>query len=630
MPRDFDFQEPPLFNINGHDSDYDTQFVKASKKNGNLKSDKHCARVETAYEGCTLQKAVSRIGEDAGWSCVGQQLLPVSDSELSAQSRKLHKKYGDPTTQLSLLSPDQRGVVLRYVEKRQRQENEKNAEWILAGVERIRKPVRVPGAWTRSRERTDHITVIVKRQDRNAIRGGTRSLGHSGHFAADDIIDLEEPLAKNKAEKNKSKKAKIEYDNFDDFAPPYIGPPIGGPHDPFAGLGRDPSIMQVPPPPPPQPMGQQFPPHPMPPPPPGGIPIEQFPPPQHHVPAHPFEPHPQFGPSSLYANDSHYPMPTQVDPMFQARRQTPIDGQRRSRSYSREGRRESRDRRRMLEEEERRRHEEALRLEQEENREEDRRQQQVNQQRTERKIDELMREQQDRMQELTGKFAELGHNRRRSGHSRYSTSSDGSLYRDNLEKADMWSLPSGGSFTPPSTPGQGSPILPNGTLGRTHSKHNRDVARGSGYPIERRNSSNGYRRRDGQTVMEPYVNNTPHGLLQYRHVPGRNSFGGGGGGGFEADDYPRPPAPMPPTNPGRRHRAQVHQRAATYDVYPSMPALPEFSGQEFAEFNNRASRSRRRGTNAATGARRDEGMYAYAAAVDDGRAGRRADRGVYM
>ncbi|KAM3422730.1 hypothetical protein BST61_g215 [Cercospora zeina] len=627
----FDRPMPSSFNGFPDDSDFDGPIHKKGQKGKHKNDKKFATGLTPAYQGCTLQKAPARAGEFESWARVGHRPLHGGDAELAQQSRKYRKEVGRPFDAFALLSPDQQGVVNRYIEAKQLQEDDKHAEWTLDCVYRHRRPVVVKNAWSRGGLETRSITVIIRRQDRNAPVASKTSYGRSNTFAAGEIIDINEPHTKAKDGKKGNKKEKdIFIPRFDDFPPNNFGPDpprnpdfVHVPHPPPLPAGGSPRFdhVPVPPPPlgaihvnqyPPPQTGQQNPFESFPPPQHGPqIPFESFPPPQPGS-RNPFEPFPHLNTPDLYEN---FQDPMNVDPQFQTRRQTPILEERRSRSRSRERRRQSRERRRHHEQEEARRHEEALRLEREEQLEEDRRQQRANQQRTERILGEIqgnLQEQQDQMHDLTGQFAQLSH-----GRSRYSTSSDDSQYRDHLEKVDMWSLPTGGSFTPPSSSGRRSPMLPSGTIGRKlYRDHGRKV-----YPIERRNSRY---HRDKMVVLEPYTT-LPRARDIYQQGRRRDL----------EDDYPRPPAPMPPMDPGRRHRPQIHQRAATFanDETAFQPlALPQYPAQEYAQFTTHPRRGReerkRRDSDHYGGPREMPAMYAHIGERDR-RGGIRSDRVLY-
>ncbi|PPJ57213.1 hypothetical protein CBER1_02819 [Cercospora berteroae] len=602
----FDQPMPPQFDGFPDDPYYGVPINRKDKKDKTKNERNPTTDIVAMYDGCVLQKAPARAGEFESWARPDHEPLHSGDIELAQLSRKYRKEVGDPLDAFAQLSRDQQSAVNRYIEARQSQEDDEHAEWSLDCVYRHKRPVFVKNAWTRARPETKSITVIIKRQDRKTPSMAHTLFGRSNSFAEREIIGVNGPHKKSKDGRKDNKKQRDQdmfIPPFDDFMPPNLGP----------GPPRNADILNVPPPPMQATGGPRFDfPPPPPPPPAGAIHVDQFHPPQ-HGPSNPFEPLPHLNTPDLY--ESSFQPPMNVDPQFQTRRQTPILEHRRSRSLSRDRRRQSRERRKYQEQEEARRREDALRLEQEERHEEDRRQQRINQQRTERMLDEIqgnMQEQQDQMHQLTGQFAQLNH-----GRSRYSASSEGSQHRDQLDKVDMWSLPSGGSFTPPSSPGRRSPALPSGTLGR---KFYHDQVRKI-YPIERRNSSY---HRDKMVVLEPYAT-IPRGRDAYQQSRRRDSAN-------LEDDYPHPPAPMPPMDSGRRHRPQIHQRAATFanDDYPIQPlALPQYPAQEYAQFgaHHRRGREGRKRRDSDLYGRPREVPVAYVYADErNRRGGRRSDR----
>lgn len=532
------FDPIPQFDVGGYDSDdhggdHGPQRNNSIKKNKGDK-DKKKSQVEVQYEGFMLEKAApDQIGEKPNWSRAGHRPLPFSDAKLAEICRKVRVEYRvGPLYVLTRLSADQQGVINRLVAKRQLDEKNKDAEWVLECVRKYTEK-----HWRTRTIETVKIMVILKRQDRNATKATTLKGGTKGfQFQQSEIIDLSAPMKDKKKDKNKNK-------NHDEG--PREVPMGGGLQDPFADVGHGPGhgqhhdnpIMNVPPPPPghhqqPQHHHQghqpQWPPQ-------GAIPVNQFPEQQQHGPmpheGNPFQPNPQFNFPGAFD------MPPNMDPQrqnhFQTRNMTP-NGRRDSRSSSREERRY---------------------------------QQQRDSARLDRRLELLEDRIGDRFDEFINKVEDWNLRDERN------SSSDRSFG----DRDDVWSAQSGGSFTPPSTPPLSAVMDgPNGTLGRRGSKGYR---RDAYY-----RDSNPNRRSAGQIVLEPYTNRQ-HGrrrsdftapspprrstrpLLHHGHT-----WNGGG-----RDDYPHG-VYAEPVERERRPRG-----------------ITQFPGEEYgvAEFNQGRGRRRR-------------------------------------
>ncbi|KAF2216230.1 hypothetical protein CERZMDRAFT_81377 [Cercospora zeae-maydis SCOH1-5] len=275
MQHDMMFDRPMPSSFGGipDDSDFNVPIHKKDRKDKYKNDKKFAMGLTPTYEGCILQQAPALAGEYESWARVGHRPLHGSDAELAQLSRKYRKEVGGPFDAFALLNPDQQGVVNLYIEARQLQEDDKHAEWTLDCVYRQRRKVFVKNAWTRAGLETRSITVIIRRQDRNAPVATKNCHGRSNTFAAGEIIDINEPHAKAKDGKKSNKKEKDMFvpPPFEHFVPPTFGP----------GPLRNPDIMDVPQPPPPLAGGgPHFDHRPPPPPPPEAMPVNHFPPPQ--------------------------------------------------------------------------------------------------------------------------------------------------------------------------------------------------------------------------------------------------------------------------------------------------------------------------------------------------------------
>ncbi|WPG99525.1 Hypothetical protein R9X50_00234000 [Acrodontium crateriforme] len=180
------------------------------------KKDKKNAPVEVAFEGYYLEKAEPLIGEQLSWQRVGKRAILVDENKLVALV-KAHRKRTrtGPTTDFGALTANQQGVVNRLIAERNRDEKEKNAEWILVDVQRF-------GVWHWSSLEVKKIQVVLKRIDKNSQKGKDKHSSHTSGYQCGEIIDLSDPLPTKKDKKDK-KGEKKEY--FEQYQP--IEDPVG-------------------------------------------------------------------------------------------------------------------------------------------------------------------------------------------------------------------------------------------------------------------------------------------------------------------------------------------------------------------------------------------------------------------
>ncbi|KAF2165052.1 hypothetical protein M409DRAFT_24438 [Zasmidium cellare ATCC 36951] len=491
FPQGQGFDPFPQFDTGGLDSDdfggdcgHGPQRSNSTKKNKDGK--KKNAPVEVQYEGFMLEKAPpDQVGEKPSWSRVGRRPLPFADSKLAriCQKVRIEDRMG-PMTALSRLSGSQQGVITRLIAKRQLEEKNKDAEWVLEGLWKETKKV-----WRTRTIEVVKIMVILKRQDRNATTSGQRvatTATGASLYQQSEIIDLAEPVKEKKKEKKKKDR-----DEEDDL---WDGPPGGFMPGPFPDAGhghhhQDVPIVEVPPPPHGHQQHHQGH-HDQQHMPPGAIPVGAWPPPpgqqqQHHGPlphdGNPFQPNPQF--NSPGAFDIPPSMADQRQNHFQTRAMTPNGRHSRSRS------REEQERRRRYSSE---------------------RRQQLDSQRLERKLDDI----QDRLEDREERINDII-NKVEDWNLRDTPPSSADSFRDG---DDLWSAPSGGSFTPPSSPPLSAVMMegPNGSLGRRASHKQYHSRRDSGYNAYPREY---HRRSAAQVVLEPHINNPRHQRIDYGPQP---------------------------------------------------------------------------------------------------------------
>lgn len=297
--------------------DYDDQDIvpqkNKNKNKGNKKEDK--TPVELKYEGYMLEKAEPKRGEKYSWARIGKRALPFDDPKLVAiikEHRKRTRK--SPQHDFSQLTSNQAGVIDRLIADRKLYEKNKNADWVLADVQKFGKY-----HWTTVDVKK--IQVILKRIDKNQIKSGEHTTkGSSKSYQWTEIIDLAEPLERKKNDNNKDgKKGKKKSQSVEDLTL-LDGDPLG------LGLGPPPQrhdnhnhnqqhqqfAQPMMPPPPPVPGAIPVDPHgPFPP----GPPPMQHPHPsaRHPLQGHPFQPHDQFAAPGQFdpppMHDHDYPHP---------------------------------------------------------------------------------------------------------------------------------------------------------------------------------------------------------------------------------------------------------------------------------------------------------------------------------
>ncbi|USW51891.1 hypothetical protein Slin15195_G052100 [Septoria linicola] len=377
------------------------------------------------------------------------------------------------------LSSDQQAVINRAISMRQAMASSKSREeWSLHSFSVCKN----------NGEAVRIVMVITCHSKRLSRRGASDA-------AVDVKIDLADPETQGR---RSTKRGDTTYEEYLDSEPPEVEKPIPGPHDPFAGLGQDPNVMHIPPPPPPPPPPPAFrdpysqPEHE---PPPGAIPVDQFQTFPHHGQCHPFEPHPQFGPSDLFAQFTapaqeryfSYPEIGRIGSFEPRFGETTLSDDRDDdfgqvpTTYAKPSQRaeyrcvapgalpneaqHSYDRRRVDDNARSYRysHDASRREDQDSYPEASRRPRRRTEQRSS-NVHGDVRQQWDQMQELPDKLAPSRHERRRDNLPRMSGTTDSTAPSSgHTERStttfvsrpfnDLWSLPSSGSFTPPSSPG---------------------------------------------------------------------------------------------------------------------------------------------------------------------------------
>lgn len=589
-------QEPRGWGSHPHDihDDYsDREFqteVRAPKQgknsNGKNKNDKNDI-FEARYEGFVLEKAEPLVGEKPSWARVGRRSMPFDDAKLAAIARKHRALTGvGPAKAFAALSSSQQGVVDRLVDEYRANEKNKDAEWVLEYV----KPTVEKDFWKRA-IRCTKISVIIRRKQRAGTGKTTQGQG-TRNYAADEIIDLANPLPKKNDKKgnkgNKGNKNNNPQDWLLDFDDNVGGGPI---RDPFVELGRHPNNVDVPPNGPHHgvhhdgkhgghhdghhnnhqhhPVDQFGPP-------PGAIPAGPFPGPQIPHPHeqqhpqqgdHPFRPNHQFDMADLYDERRGHSPDRGRNGGFQARIPFHIEDERaRSRSRDR-----SRSRLRKLERDAEERQDELRRQQRRAERETE---EQLEEER--RRNDEARRRDQRRMEnnmdELRAELQGMKVQNKVEAWRPRDSSSEDSLRERRRERDFFWGEESTrDSFTPPSSPGR-SIIYPSGSLGRGPSKERRDMR---GYHSQERRRNGGGYPIGGPFVIEPYDSNSRR--ERDRVAPLRRAH---------TDYLPRAPSP-----PGIRHLRRlppmIHASTASYDDYPDAQRrmLPQFEGQDYPRAN---------------------------------------------
>ncbi|CAK3800319.1 Hypothetical predicted protein [Lecanosticta acicola] len=148
-------------------------------------------QTDARYRGYVLAKAESRNGDTPSWSRASKQPLPGSDEKLAAMSKKhrLETRRG-PMAHFAELSSKQQALINRLRGMIQQSEWDAQAEWVLECVKRsiVRKSIFSQKGETRK------LVVIFKKQDRQLTRPTQRlPSADLGQIPLRDIIDINEP-----------------------------------------------------------------------------------------------------------------------------------------------------------------------------------------------------------------------------------------------------------------------------------------------------------------------------------------------------------------------------------------------------------------------------------------------------
>lgn len=211
------------FDVGGYDDDFNAK-PKKNKNSSNTKK----TLVEVKHEGYMLEKALPLPGERPSWARSGHRALPFDEKTL-IDIVKRHRRSKSTTVDddFKKLSPNQQAVVTRLLEDRRRKEKTKNAEWILYNVQRI-------GTRTWRNIDVKQLQVILKRVDKNLpLKNGeyTKNALKATQYQDFEIIDLAEPNNVKKDKKDKKLKKSKSFDDmfgaFDDRDDP-LGMVVGG------------------------------------------------------------------------------------------------------------------------------------------------------------------------------------------------------------------------------------------------------------------------------------------------------------------------------------------------------------------------------------------------------------------
>ena len=218
---------PGFFN---YDADSDGAKGKKGKK---TKIGQNRPPIEVLHEGYVLEKAEPLHGENPSWARVGKRTLPWDEKKLK-EITKAHrqKTRQSPQRDFEQLSSNQQGIVTRLIDERKLSEKNKNAEWILADVQRI-------GKWSWTSMEVRKIQVILQRRDKHQPKINDKSSNRETKtYQAGEILDLEDPINKKKGKGNKGVRQSRSLDELNvlgdrgtgmGFGPP---PPPPGNHFP--------------------------------------------------------------------------------------------------------------------------------------------------------------------------------------------------------------------------------------------------------------------------------------------------------------------------------------------------------------------------------------------------------------
>lgn len=314
-----DFQGSPYANEINDGPCYDAYDDNAGKSKNktkgkdrdNVKDDK--SPLETKYEAYILERATPKIGEKPSWSRICKRPMLFEEKKLVEGVKARRKRTGNtPQQDFKKLTPNQQDVINRIILDQKQMEKSKNADWVLADVQRIGQKT-----WLSTDVKdVKKIQIVLKRHDKNAANGGKYVTGSGGSSNQHvEIVDLNEPLDKKKGKDGKDgkdgkggKKARKSksFDDLGGFDDSYglgIQPPQPANHRP-----RQPEHFVQPPMLPPMPQPGPIGPHPF-----DHNGPSQFQQPQFQQQAWPQNPRQSFHDENPFQPDPHIAVPGQFD-----------------------------------------------------------------------------------------------------------------------------------------------------------------------------------------------------------------------------------------------------------------------------------------------------------------------------
>ena len=209
--------------------DWDDQGAQSSKKNKKNKGKEDEAPVKLEYEGYMLEKADPRTGEKYSWARVGKRALPFDHDKLQSIVKEHRKRTRtSPQSDFMRLSSNQQGIIDRIIADRKLNEKNKNADWVLADVQRF-------GKWHWTSMEVKKVQVVIKRIDKNQIKNGEHTTrGNSKSYQFGEIVDLADPLERKNekgGKKNKKSRSVEDLTLVDDPLGLGLGPPMPQHHN---------------------------------------------------------------------------------------------------------------------------------------------------------------------------------------------------------------------------------------------------------------------------------------------------------------------------------------------------------------------------------------------------------------